>query len=156
MIKTVTSKNKGKTEEEAILINNLGYEYILEQKWKEAEPLFKEAMEIFNNLRNKGEYNNAKTNYITCKIERDQIGDIETMKQELMSLAEELNSTGNYRYRRKPYIMLAKLEEKKGNIEGAIVFVEKALSIPKDVDTTYPEEDRKHLDNLRKKLSVGY
>lgn len=131
--------------------NDFAFEYLLEQNWKEAAKKFKEAEELF---RGKDEilFYNAKANHWTCKIENNDIDNIEAIEQELKSILEKLRLSNSPWHVRKPYILLAKLEERKGNIEKAIEHVEKALSLTQTSTTLYPEEDRKYLNKLKTRI----
>jgi hypothetical protein len=140
---------KRKRLDEAMYINNLAFEYLLEKEWRKGAPLFKKAAEIFFEEKDRFNYHNARANYLTCEIESNNIEDIEAIEDEVESIKEFLNVIGDYRTR-KPYILLAKIEEKKGNINKAISLVEEAISITQNTNTIYPEEDKRYLDDLKK------
>ena len=48
-------------------------------------------------------------------------------------------------------LILKRIEEKRGNIEGAIMLVEQAIQSCKDTRTRYPEMDEEYLEHLRRK-----
>jgi len=144
----IAIKNKDRRSE-ALHTNNLGFEYMLEEKWEEGASLFKKAADIFSEEKDEFQYWNARANYLICQIEKDNIDDIESMEKEIELIKKNLTKVGDFRTR-KPYILLAKLEQRKGNIEKAISFVEEAISSAKNSQTTYTEEDKEYLNKLKK------
>lgn len=144
----IAIKNKNRRDE-AVHINNLAFEYMLEEKWEEGAPLFEKAADIFLEEKDEFQYWNSKANYLLCQIESNNIDDIKRMEKEIELIKKNLTKIGDWRTR-KPYILLAKLEEKKGNIERAISFVEEAISSAQNSQTTFSEEDREYLNKLKK------
>jgi len=134
--------------QEAIMINNFAFEYLLEGKWEKAEPLFKKAARIFRENHDELDYANAMANYWTCRIERGEFGDIKNTRKEIKKLVKILSDSSEW-HRRKPLILRAKIEEYLGNIERAIRFVERAIRLNEGGETTFPELDRKYLEYLR-------
>mgnify|MGYP001569933459 FL=1 len=144
----IAKKNKDRSSQ-AIYTNAFAFEYLLEQKeWEKAASLFKKAEKLFE--KDTITFYNAKANYWTCKIENDDVDNIEAAKRELNLILEKLSSGGSHWQIRKPYILLAKLEEQEGNIKKAIELVEKAISLTHGSPTLYTEEDREYLDKLKK------
>jgi hypothetical protein len=146
----IAEKNNDRLNQ-AIYMNNFAYEYLLEQKWEEGAHFFKIAEELFEFEKEKDaiHFYNAKANYWTCKIENNDVDDIETAEREIKLILDKLTSGGSPWHLRKPYILLAKLNEQKGNIKEAILLVEEAISVTKDSATLYTEEDRKYLNKLK-------
>ena len=136
---------------EAVYTNNLAFEYLFEQKWKEAAPLFENAAQIFFNLEDIFNWANSRANYWTCAVEFAELEELETAEEELHDIAEILRKIENWR-ERKPHMVLARIHERKGNIEQAIFFVQKAISCAKDSGTKWPKLDELYLRELRKKL----
>lgn len=147
---------------EALYKNNYAFNCLVEKNWKAAIPLFKESSEIFYELNNTFQYVNAMLNHWLCRIELFDSGESIKIEEEINSLEEhireslenQMNSSGDYWHRRKPFILRAKIEERKGNYEKAIEYIEYAIKSMKDFKTTYLEEDEKYLAELQKKRDL--
>ena len=135
--------------DEAIYLNNLGFEYLLERRWEEAIPYFEEAGRIFREAGITFEEINALANYWTCRFELGDLGDRDGVESEVEKIRDYFDGTRRW-YERKPLILLAKIEEQRGNMEKAIELVDKAIESAKDSNTRYPEIDGEYLDILRK------
>lgn len=138
-------------QEEAIMLNNLGFEYLLEKRWHEAILNFEKATEIFKEERITFQYANARANYWTCRFALNDFGDITDTETELKEIYQVLGGARQW-YGRKPFILQAKLEERRGNIDKAINLVEQAIDSAKDSNTRYPETDREYLEFLQDAL----
>lgn len=137
---------------EALYLNNFGFEYMLEKNLSAAIPCFETAAIIFKELNIVFEAANARANYWICRFELDDVDDVEIVETELNEIYKIFNGAKRW-YERKPLILFAKIEEKRGNITKAIDLVEKAIDSAKDSNTAYPEIDRKYLEHLRKRNS---
>lgn len=137
---------------EALYLNNFSFEYMLEKNWSAAIPCFETAAIIFKELNIVFEAANARANYWICKFELDDVDDVESVETEMNEIYKIFNGAKRW-YERKPLILFAKIEEKRGNITKAIALVEKAIESAKDSNTTYPEIDRKYLEHLRTRTS---
>lgn len=135
---------------EAIFLNNFAFEYMLEDRYSEAIPLFEEAARMFEQLNITFQYANSRANYWTCRVNLNDIGDTEGIEAELKTLLKILSQASRY-YERKPLILLAQIEERRGNIKEAIDLVEQAIKSCSDSNTHYSEEDVIYLDRLQKK-----
>ncbi len=135
--------------EEAGTVNGLGFTYLLEEKWKEAVPYFEEAASEFNKMHQTFRYANARCNYWTCRFELGDMGDLDETEKELKELSAILNGEGRW-HERKPLILRAKLEEKKGNIDKAIILAMQAIKVTQKGETRYPEFDGEYLEQLRR------
>jgi len=131
----------------AIHINNFAFEYLLERRWNDAIPHFLVAAALFEELGIPFEAANARANYWICRFELDEVDDIESVETELNAIYKILNGAKRW-YERKPLILFAKIEERRGNIVKAITLVEKAIESAKDSNTKYPEIDRQYLEHL--------
>jgi tetratricopeptide (TPR) repeat protein len=138
---------------EALYLNNFGFEYILEKKWNDAISYFELSAKIFKEKNITFEAVNARANYWLCKFELDDVDDVESVETELNEIYKIFNGARRW-YERKPLILFAKIEEKRGNIKKAIDFVKNAIESARDSNTTYPEIDRKYLEHLRARTSL--
>jgi tetratricopeptide (TPR) repeat protein len=143
------SKDRNDRKSEALYLNNLGFQYLLEERWGEAIPYFEEAARIFKDAEISFEFINARANYWISRFNLDNLDDIEIIEIELKEILREFKGSGRW-YERKPLILLAKIEEKRGNINRAIDMVEKAIESAKDSNTRYPEIDARYLNSLKK------
>ena len=136
---------------EAILINNLAFEYLLERKWREAMHLFEKAVHINQEQGRRFEAANSKANYWICRFECGPVNEIKKTEAELQSLRKQLSESTGW-HARKPLILLARIEEGRGNIKAAIELVKEAIESSSNTKTRYGEMDRKYLEALMSKL----
>ena len=132
---------------EAILTNNLAFEYWLEGKKDDAVKWFKTAELIFQKDHDTFNVANSRVNYLMCKFDLNDLDDTEEIESELKELAKMLSSSGLW-HERKPWILLAKLEERRGKIEEAINLVKRAIESSKDSNTWYSKQDEVYLKQL--------
>ena len=137
--------------EEAGTVNGIGFTYVLEGKWQEAIPFFEEAALAFNELRISFRYANARCNYWTCRFELGDMGEIDETEKELKELSATLYGEGRW-HERKPLILRAKLEEKRGDIDKAILLVRQAIEVTLGGETHYSDFDGEYLEQLRNRL----
>lgn len=135
---------------EGILMNNFAFEYWLEGNPKDALPWFRKAELIFKKTNYTFEKTNARVNYLMCKFALDELEDTEEIDNELKEIATILSSSGLW-HERKAWILLAKIEEGRGNIDKAIALVKKAIESAKNSNTIYPEIDECDLIYLQNK-----
>jgi tetratricopeptide (TPR) repeat protein len=132
---------------EAVLLNNFAFEYWLEGRPMDAMPYFEEAASIFKEEDDLFNCSNSRVNYLMCKFALNKLEDNEEIEKELREHAQTLSSSGLWQ-ERKPLILLAKIEEGRGNINKAISLVKKAIESSKNSNTRYPEQDREYLNYL--------
>jgi tetratricopeptide (TPR) repeat protein len=133
---------------EAVYLNNFAFEYLLEKRWGDAAPLFEKSAEIFKETGQDLEHANSWSNYWTCRFECDDLHQMEAAEEELRAHARTLSSKGSW-HSRKPFILLAKLKEKQGDIRKAIKFVKKAILASQKSRTRFTELDGEYLDRLK-------
>jgi tetratricopeptide (TPR) repeat protein len=143
------SRERGDRTNEAVMLNNFAFEYVLEEKWQEAIPLFEEAATIFRDNSDEYEYANARANYWTCRFECADLENLEEVEEELRTLRDILTRRTGW-HARKPLILLAKIEERRGSTQPAIRFVEQAIESCKGSNTRYPELDASYLRDLQR------
>ena len=113
---------------------------MLEGRFSEAIPLFEEAARMFEQLNITFQYANSRANYWICRVNLDDIDDMEGIEAELKALLKILSQSGQW-HERKPLILLAQIEERRGNIKEAIDLVEQAIKSSRYSNTHYPEQD---------------
>jgi len=136
--------------DEALYLNNFAFDYMLEGRFNEAIPLFEEAARMFEKLDITFQYANSRANYWTCRFNLDDIDDLEGIEAELKTLLKIVRKSGQW-HERKPLILLAQIEERRGNIRKAIDFVEQAIKSSTGSNTRYPEQDAVYLKYLQRK-----
>jgi tetratricopeptide (TPR) repeat protein len=143
------TRERGDRANEAVMLNNYAFEYLLEEKWQEAIPLFEQAAKMFEDKGDEYEYANARANYWTCRFECDDLDNLEEIEEELKKLRDVLSARTGW-HARKPLVLLAKLEEQRGNTEDAIELVEQAIEASRGSNTRYPEIDANYLRDLKR------
>jgi len=136
--------------DEALYLNNFAFDYMLEDRYSEAIPLFEEAARMFEKLDITFQYANSRANYWTCRFKLDDIDDLEGIEAELKTLLKIVRQSGQW-HERKPLILLAQIEERRGNIKEAIDLVEQAIKSSTGSNTHYPEQDAVYLKCLQGK-----
>lgn len=142
---------KGEPTGIAVLTNNYGFEFALEGRWQEAMPYFQQAAEIFGKNNDEMNNANARANFFMSKVECGEFLFVEQHIEELTNLNEKLENAGPWQ-KRKPLIILARMEEHRGNTQEAIRFAEKAIEADRKGDTKYSEEDNIYLSSLIEKV----
>jgi tetratricopeptide (TPR) repeat protein len=147
-------REKGDRLDEATLINNFAFEYLLEGRYQEATPLFEEAARIFQEKSNEFEYVNVRSNYWICRVEYDDFDEFKVIEEELKAIDKILGKQTDW-HARKPLILRAKIEERHGNISAAIQLVEQAIEVGKRAKTRYPELDSIYLEHLKNLMDLS-
>jgi tetratricopeptide (TPR) repeat protein len=143
------ARNDADRNNEALNLNNFAFEYLLEKKWEEAAPLFEKAAEIFKEVRQDYQHANSRCNYWICRFECCGLPQMEEAEEELQAHAKTLASSNSW-HSRKPFILLAKLNESRDNIEKAIALTRKAIRASRSSKTRYTEEDTEYIERLKK------
>jgi len=135
--------------QEAIMTNNLAFEFFLERRYNEALPLFEKAEKIFRQDDEAYQAANCRANYWQCRYMLSGAGPLAAAEDEIKEISNILMGDCSW-HTRKSLILLARIEEYKGNINKAISLVEKAINACKDGVTRYPETDKKYLRRLER------
>lgn len=143
-----TSRRSGNRFEEAITLNNRGFEYLLEGRIREALHDFEEAANLFQTLAIPVQSANSRANYWICKFESSDLEVSDRVETELRSL-EKMLTRAKYWQARKLMILLARLAEQRGDLEESILWVAKAIQACKGSGTRYPETDAQYLQRLK-------
>jgi tetratricopeptide (TPR) repeat protein len=144
-------RKKGERVDEAVMANNLAFQYMHEARWREAMALFEEAAGVFKKINYAFDHANSRANYWTCGVEILEVKDLDLAEKEMKDFTEILAKSNDWRSR-KPYIVLAKIEERRGDVAAAIQLVKKAIEKCKDPKTRYSELDAKYLEYLKERL----
>ena len=129
-------------------LNNLGFEYLLERRWREALPYFERAAALALEAGDPVEAAVMRSNYWQCRIELDGPCCCANLEGEAAELRNVLESRGDWRAR-KALILLARLEENRGNLDAAIALAERAVAVARGSATRWPEMDGDYLEQLR-------
>ena len=131
--------------ETAVLTNNLGYEYLLEADWPRAEPCFVRAAALFAGIAMPIEVGNTAANRLLC----DYALDPDASRDRCERQARELLATlGKDWRRRKPLILLARIEEQRGQLDAAVSLAQQAIEAFEGVASQHRLEDQAYRDAL--------
>lgn len=147
-------KIEDKYYNQGILLNNLGFEYFLQQNFKKGKLFFKKAMKVFRECNNENQYYNSFCNYMFCELGLNNIEVLTKNKREIAKAYKFLKNEADYQ-KRKPLILLAKIEEKRNNYKSAIILVEKALKAQKKKKTKFYYLDKAYSKQLNKLIRNG-
>lgn len=141
---------EGNRPEEAVVINNLAFEYLLEGRYQEAIPGFERAAVIFEEVGEYAQSANSRANYWTCRFDRGESISFEEAEPELYRLSEVLGRACFWQVR-KPLVLLARLAELRGEIPKAVDLARQAVAAGERSGTRYPEIDSAYLQKLLEK-----
>lgn len=137
--------------EEAVSRNNLGFEYFLEGRFHEAIRHFETAADLFEEIGDIAQRDNSRANRWNCLFELGETARIGRAEMELEELAESLSQYHLWQAR-KPLILLARIQEKRGRLRQAAELVRRAIQSAQGSGTRYPETDAEYLKRLEAKL----
>jgi tetratricopeptide (TPR) repeat protein len=143
---------QGDISDDAVCRNNLGFEYLLEGRFQEAMVHFDRAVRLFEITRDSPERANSRSNHWICLFELGETGNLKQAEEELQELAETLTQA-HYWQARKPFILLARISEQKGNLRKAVAYVKRAIRCGTGSGTRYPDTDREYLRRLESGLA---
>ena len=142
------SRRTGNRCDEAIYLNNLAFEYLLEGRYQEALHDFEEAANLFEAIDDPTQHANSRANYWMCKFESSELDANDQIQEELRNLTKTLTRRKTWQAR-KPMMVLARIAEQRGDLEGSIRWVEKAIQTCEGSGTRYPETDAQYLQRLK-------
>ena len=145
VLRAMLERAKGDLRDEAILRNNLGYEYGLSREWEPAEPCFVRAVELLTQADLTFDRNNSRLNLLVCQYERSQGQMGEGLEAEVSKLRDLLAPSW---LQRKALILLARISERRGDRSAAAEFVRQAVEASKDVPSKHRLEDQAYLERL--------
>ena len=141
------SQKNGDRYNEAIALNNLAFEYLLEGRWPEAILGFEEAFLLFQGLGSVEQAANSRANFWIAQFELAKPIAVDNIQVELQKL-EDILTHAKFWQARKPRILLARIAEMRGDFEGAISWVKKAIQACRGSGLQYPEFDHQYLQRL--------
>jgi len=144
-------REQGNQNDEAIMINNLAFEYLLEGRYEKATPMFGKASEILRQNGDMYQAANSRANHWECRFNTEVIEEVVCAETELREISNILGDRLG-RHARKPLILLARIEAHRGNIEQAIRLVQRAISVCENSKTRYPELDTEYLEQLKSQM----
>ena len=133
----------------ATLVNNYGYEYLLEGRPAEAEPYFQRALERFTRLKDVSEIANARANVLTCRFALLAPNDWNPLVPNLIETHRALRTHRDWRAR-KTMRLLAELSAERGRLEAALQWVRRAVAASEAVPTRLREDDEQYLEGLER------
>jgi tetratricopeptide (TPR) repeat protein len=135
------------THAQAQLTNNLGYEYLLSQRWEEAAPYFQRSTALFEALGDAVEVANGRANALLCEAGLKGPEQLSQSRSELNELATTLRRRHDWRAR-KPLGLIARIEEQKGHCRKAILYARAAVIAGREVPSRHHLEDQEYLAGL--------
>jgi tetratricopeptide (TPR) repeat protein len=144
------AKTKYNRSDEAVLTNNLGYDHLLDRDWECAEACFARAITLFADDRSGFERVNARLNHLLSRYERAGGDPPERFERKLHRFQAALGKDWR---RRKALIPLARIAERRGNLEMAIRYARQAVEASQGIPTRHLNDDQEflaHLEGIRK------
>jgi tetratricopeptide (TPR) repeat protein len=131
----------------AILVNNYGYEYLLESRPVEAAPYFERALDRFTRMRHASEIANVRANLLTCQFALSAPDDRIGLFRDLADTHRALRRRRDWRAR-KTMRLLAQLSAKHGRPAAAAGWARRAVAASAGVPTRLREDDERYLREL--------
>lgn len=141
------AKADGNKQIEASLINNYGYEYLLEENFKQAEVEFKRAYKIFKRIEDHFDMANTQANLLICRFgarPEDQWGDLQA---DLKKTNLVLSKFGDWRAR-KTLMLLARYAESRGLVGSATGWARRAVVATGSQPSQHRLDDIAYLEDL--------
>jgi tetratricopeptide (TPR) repeat protein len=148
------AKGRGNRSDEAVLTNNLGYEHLLSGEWEHAESCFARAIALFADDHAGIERLNARLNHLLARCGRSCGAPPERFERKLFRFQAALGKDWR---RRKALIPLARIAERRGDLETAIRLARRAVEASEGIPTLHALDDKECLERLEavKASSVG-
>jgi hypothetical protein len=135
----------------AQLINNYGYEYLLEQDFARARKYFVESLHMFEQLQDENEIANAQANLLTCEFELCTDLEKESLVPTLIHAHTRLYEDDDWRVRKTMRILAARAESQERMLV-AVAWARRAVNATIAVKTHLHQDDKKNLQRLYRKL----
>jgi len=139
------AKRKCNRSDEAVLTNNLGYDYLMGRDWEQAEECFARAITLFADDRSGFERANARLNHLLARYERAGGAPPERFAKKLYRFMAALGKDWR---RRKALIPLGQIAERRGNLEMAIRYARQAVEASEGIPTRHLLDDQSYLEHL--------
>lgn len=131
----------------ASLVNNCGYEYLLEGRAAEAERYFEQAVERFTRIEQPSEISNARANLLTCRFALSGQDDRTGLVRELVETHRAMRDRRDWRVR-KTQRLLAEVAAERGRWAEARRWARKAVAASGKIPTRLREDDEGYLRGL--------
>jgi tetratricopeptide (TPR) repeat protein len=141
------AKKQGNRSDEAVLTNNLGYDHLLARDWKRAEACFSRAITLFADDHNSFERANARLNHLVARYEQAGGAPPGRFEKKLYRFMADLGKDWR---RRKALIPLARIAERRGNLEMAIRYTRQAVEASDGIPTRHLLDDKGYLEHLER------
>jgi tetratricopeptide (TPR) repeat protein len=146
------AKIKNNRSDEAVLTNNLGYDHLLAGEWERAKGCFARAITLFADDHSGFERANARLNHLLARFERTGGAHPERFERKLYRFQAALGKDWR---RRKALIPLARIAERRGDLETAIQLARKAVEASDGIPTRHLMDDREYLVRLEEGRKEG-
>ncbi len=146
------AKTKDDAYLEAQLINNHGYDYLLEEKFGKAESDFQHALNFFKLHGYRLDIDNTRANLLTCRFGNLPPDRWSELLTELKQVNRALCSSGDWRAR-KTFILLARHAEARGLLRAATGWVRRAVLAAGDQPSQHRLDDLAYLGALKSQRS---
>jgi hypothetical protein len=144
-------QKSGERIPEASTLNNIGFQFLLEKVWDKAMEYFAKAAALYHELGIVINHGNSRLNYWQARLSLKDWDDVAEAEAELKGYRDMLRGYGGW-YERKPLVLLALIEESRGNLAEAARLVEEAIRSCTNSGTRYPEMDRAYLEGIKAKM----
>jgi len=138
--------------DEAGFANNLGYIYLLEGDWDQAEPLFRHAVALVERQGDAARAVNMRANVLTCRFGRVGLPAAEALESEIEAVRETLARHNDWR-ERKLLVLQARILEHRGELEHAVERMDRAVHCTNGVPSRLRLEDEAYRARLQDRLA---
>ena len=135
----------------AQLVNNYGYEYLLEGDFTRARPYFVESLHMFEQLQDENEVANVQANLLTCAFELDSDHQKESLVPALIHAHARLYEDDDWRVRKTMRILASRAESQERMLV-AVAWARRGINATIDVKTHLHQDDENNLKRLCRKL----
>ncbi len=125
---------------------NLGYAKFLNEKYKEAIDNFESSLRISQKIDDKLKTANAYNNLGIVKYHQDKLDESNYYYKKAIDILENMNVKNEDLA--KYYVNISLVDQKSGNYESAIDNLTKAVTIEKEIESSYYKRDKKLLEEL--------
>ncbi|MCU7809787.1 MAG: tetratricopeptide repeat protein [Candidatus Thiodiazotropha sp. (ex Notomyrtea botanica)] len=141
---------KGDQDSEATCYNNKAFDYLLEERYKDAMPLFQSAEQLFFKNNDNFSAANSRANYLTCVFSLRPVRELIDYEAELIELARTLSENNDWRAR-KSYVLLSRIREFLEDRQMAIDYMRHAINASIDDNLQWTAIDQARLAELEAK-----
>ena len=133
-----------------VMTNNYGYEYLLEGNHEEAEPYFRQAVDLFEIAEREDEMANGKANILTSSFATLPLEQREALLPDLAETQKALHGCRNWRIR-KTMRLYAERAEQDGRLSVAVAWARRAADASRNIPTKLHQEDDDYAASLERR-----